>query len=56
MKRLHILAAEFLISLGIDKGIKSQQILLDFLKYVWEHKDNDLVPLPNGKANKKYNI
>ena len=42
MKRIHIMGAQYLISLGIEKGTATQQTILDFIKYIWEHKDEDL--------------
>jgi len=53
MKRLHVMSAQFLISLGIEKGTAAQQLMLDFLKYVWEHKDNDLTFMAAFEAKKK---
>ena len=63
MKRLHMLCANFLIWQGIEKepyGEPARQyatdvlqpILFDFLKYVWEHKDDEgLYALPKIKKN-----
>lgn len=42
MKRLHIMGAQYLISLGVEKGTATQETILDFTKYIWEHKDEDL--------------
>jgi hypothetical protein len=36
------MGAQYLISLGIEKGTEAQQTILDFTKYIWEHKDDDL--------------
>lgn len=41
MKRLHMLSANFCISLGERKGKEVLPIMLDFLKYTWEHKEDD---------------
>lgn len=52
MKRLTMLSANYCISLGEKKGNENLPILMDFLKYCWEHKEDDnLYALP--KVSKK---
>lgn len=53
MKRLHVMAAEFLIFMGSEKGMDAQQTLIDFLKYIWEHKDEDLIGMPFFEAEQE---
>lgn len=66
MKRLSMLSANFLISLAREDGQFSEAkakyaqeevwpMLANFLKYVWEHKeDENLYPLPKvTKSNQQ---
>ena len=47
MKRVTMLSANYCISLGAEKGNEILPVLVDFLKYMWEHKeDEDLYLLP----------
>jgi len=47
MKRVTMLSANYCISLGVEKGNEVLPVLVDFLKYMWEHKeDEDLYLLP----------
>ena len=48
MKRLHLLSASYCISLGEEIGTKELEHQLAFLKYVWEHKDDDLTIIGMG--------
>jgi hypothetical protein len=52
MKRLHILVAQWLITLGVKEETAAQAPMLNFLKYVWEHKDDELMPLPGSRWDK----
>ena len=63
MKRLHILSANFSIDFlektgDIKKAEKISDIMLDFIKYCWEHKeDENLYQLNWKKSNgKKKNV
>ena len=54
MKRVTMLAANYCISLGTKKGKDMMPILMDFLKYMWVHKeDDDLYLLPDFSKKKK---
>ena len=59
MKRLHILSANFCINTleetgDMDKANELNKVMLDFLKYVWEHKDEqDLYALSTKYLVKK---
>ena len=47
MKRITMLSANYCISLGEKKGTEVLPVLMDFLKYMWEHKeDSDLYRVP----------
>ena len=57
MKRLTMLSANYCISLGEKKGNADLPILMDFLKYCWEHKeDNDLYDLPTITIRKEKRV
>lgn len=52
MKRIHMLSANYIISLAKRKGIFDEKdaqyaqtvvypVITDFIKYIWEHKEDD---------------
>jgi len=52
MKRLHMLSANYCITLGEKKGKEVLPLMLDFIKYCWEHKeDENLYSLPKRKKD-----
>lgn len=54
MKRLHIMSAQYLIALGLESDSRTHQTMLDFMKYIWEHKDEDLyLQVPYEKIKKE---
>ncbi len=50
MKRITMVCANYCISLGEKKSKEVLPILMDFIKYLWEHKeDENLYELPKAK-------
>jgi hypothetical protein len=52
MKRLTMLTGHYIIALGKEKGEPIYPQMQDFLKYVWEHKDDTLSWFPPSKTPK----
>jgi len=52
MKRVTMLSANYCISLGAEKGNEVLPVLVDFVKYMWEHKEDEDLYLWTDLYNK----